>query len=103
MTMFLCHCKEVHDNTAVPQRCLGASTRIIDGFAVAMSPDRVRPDTTPCASGAHFRGNCQCIGPRGLRHRREDEQLGIKRDWGWYYEIYSADDVHACYDILGIL
>ena len=54
-------------------------------------PTHVGIDMTPCASGAHFRGNCKCIGDRGLRHRREDEKLGLKRDWGWYYKIYKND------------
>ncbi len=46
---------------------------------------------SPCASGAHFRGGCQCIGPRGLRHREEDQKLGIVREWKWYFAIYGAD------------
>ncbi len=45
----------------------------------------------PCASGAHFHGNCQCIGDRGLRHRREDLKMEIIREWGWYYRIYGDD------------
>lgn len=54
----------------------------------------------PCASGAHFHGGCQCIGDRGLRHRREDEILGIKREWSWYYAIYKDDDHIAVHDLL---
>lgn len=48
-----------------------------------------------CASGAHFHGGCRCIGDRGLRHRREDEKLGIKREWSWYYDIYGDDTSHT--------
>lgn len=54
-------------------------------------PTHVGIDMTPCPSGAHFRGNCQCIGERGLRHRREDAELGIQRDWDWYHKIYGKD------------
>jgi hypothetical protein len=57
-------------------------------------PSRVRQDTTPCPSGAHFRGNCKCIGVRGLRHRREDEVMGIQREWDWYHKIYGRDPYH---------
>ncbi len=57
-------------------------------------------DRTPCASGAHFRGNCRCIGERGLRHKDEDESMGVKRDWDWYYQIYKDDDYMKAYELL---
>ena len=59
-------------------------------------------DTTPSASGAHFLGNCRCIGARGLRHRHEDQKLGIQRAWDWYYAIYK-DEPQTVYFVLGLL
>lgn len=46
---------------------------------------------TPCASGAHFYGNCKCIGRRGLDAMHEDRSHGIHRDWDLYYKVYGKD------------
>lgn len=52
-----------------------------------------RDHVPACRSGAHFDGNCRCIGADGLAKKAADEKRGVHKPW----EHYEAISNVQCY------